>query len=100
MPEETSEEAILALAPRAKYWHCKNLVRVHIPENRHAIFLRVPLPDGQIDYRFAIHSMDDAGYDGYLAVEGAQTGDALYADRRSFDYVQSVFSDIEADKTD
>lgn len=100
VPEETSEEAILALAPRSKYWHCKNLVRVHIPENRHAIFLRVPLPDGQIDYRFAIHSMDDAGYDGYLAVEGAQTGDALYADQRSFDYVQSVFSDIEADKTD
>jgi sugar phosphate isomerase/epimerase len=95
-PDETPEEAILALAPRSKYWHCKNLIRVHIPENRHSIFLRVPLPDGEIDYRFAIHAMIDAGYDGYLAVEGAKTGDALHADRRSLDYVKSVIADLEA----
>jgi sugar phosphate isomerase/epimerase len=95
-PEETSEQAIAALAPRSKYWHCKNLIRVHIPENRHSIFLRVPLPDGEIDYRFAIHAMIDAGYDGYLAVEGAKAGDALHADRRSLDYVKSVIADLEA----
>ncbi len=95
-PEETSEQAIAALAPRSKYWHCKNLIRVHIPENRHSIFLRVPLPDGEIDYRFAIHAMHEAGYDGYLAVEGAKAGDALYADRRSLEYVKEVIGDVQA----
>ena len=94
-PEETSEDAIVALAPRAGYWHCKNLHRVHIPENRHAIFIRVPLSDGEIDYRFAISAMHDAGFDGYLAVEGAMQGDQLTADRRSFDYVTGLLAELE-----
>ena len=94
-PEETSDDAILALAPRSAYWHCKNLRRVHIPENEHAIFIRVPLPDGEIDYRFAISAMHEAGFDGYLAVEGATHGDQLHADRRSFEYVKGVLAEVE-----
>jgi sugar phosphate isomerase/epimerase len=96
IPEETSEAAILALAPRAKYWHCKNLRRVHIPENRHTIFLRVPLPDGDIDYRFAISAMVAAGYQGYLAVEGMQLGDHLTADGRSAAYAKQILTDLGA----
>ena len=94
-PEETSEQAILALAPRSKYWHCKNLRRIHVPEVEHSYFVRVPLPDGDIDYRFAISAMADAGFDGYLAIEGATDGDQLYADRRSIEYVRSVLAEIE-----
>ena len=93
-PDETSEEAILALAPRSKYWHCKNLRRIHVPEVEHSYFVRVPLPDGDIDYRFAISAMADAGFDGYLAIEGATDGDQLYADRRSIEYVRSVLAEI------
>lgn len=95
VPEETSEEAILALGPHSRYWHCKNLQRVNIPENEHSIFIRVPLPDGEIDYRFAIAGTYDAGFDGYLAVEGATSGDQLTADRRSSEYVRQVLSEIE-----
>ncbi len=94
-PEETSEEAIVALAPRAGYWHCKNLHRVHIPENRHSVFVRVPLSEGEIDYRFAVSAMHDAGFDGYLAVEGAMQGDQLMADRRSFDYVTGLLAELD-----
>ncbi len=94
VPEETSEHAIVALAPRARYWHCKNLKRVHIPENRHTIFLRVPLPDGDIDYRFAISAMVAAGYAGYLAIEGAQLGDHLTADGRSIAYVKQILAEL------
>ena len=93
-PDETSEQAILALAPRSKYWHCKNLRRIHVPEVEHSYFVRVPLPDGDIDYRFAISAMADAGFDGYLAIEGATDGDQLYADRRSIAYVRSVLAEI------
>ena len=95
IPEESTEDAIAALAPRSKYWHCKNLHRVHIPENEHSIFIRVPLPDGEIDYRFAISAMHDAGFDGYLAVEGMTQGDQLTADRRSLEYVKQVIREVE-----
>ena len=94
-PEETSEEAILALAPRSKYWHCKNLRRIHVPEVESSYFVRVPLPDGDIDYRFAISAMADAGFDGFLAIEGATDGDQLTADRRSIEYVRGILAGIE-----
>ena len=89
-PEESAEAAIVALAGRAKYWHCKNLKRVHIPDLRRSFFLRVPLPDGDIDYRFAIAAMQAARYKGYLAVEGAQTGDQLTQDGQSAAYVRKL----------
>jgi len=93
-PEETAEAAIVALAPRSTYWHCKNLRRIHIPELRRAIFQRVPLPDGDLDYRFAVAAMADAGYRGYLAVEGAREGDQLSADGRSAAYARALLAEI------
>jgi len=96
-PEETSEAAIVALAPRSVYWHCKNLRRVHLVDLHRSIFQRVPLPDGDIDYRFAITAMREAGYSGYLAVEGAQFGDQLTADRRSAEYVRTIVAELEGD---
>ncbi len=95
VPEETSEAAILALAPRAKYWHCKNLMRIHIPQLNQAIFQRVPLPDGEIDYRFAITAMHAAGYAGYLAIEGLQLGDQIAGDGRSADYARGILRELE-----
>ncbi len=93
-PEETCEEAIVALAPRAKYWHCKQLHRVHVPELERAYFLKVPLPDGEIDYRFAISAMVEAGYQGYLAVEGCREGDQTYRDGLSVAYCRSILRDL------
>jgi sugar phosphate isomerase/epimerase len=95
-PEETAEAAIVALAPRSVYWHCKNLIRLHIPELRRAFFQRVPLPDGDVDYRFAIAAMLDAGYAGYLAIEGAREGDALSKDRRGMEYVRQILAELAA----
>jgi sugar phosphate isomerase/epimerase len=54
----------------------------------------VPLDDGDIDYRFAISAMVDAGYKGYLAVEGSNLGDQLTHDKRSADYVRGVLKDL------
>ena len=92
-PEETAEAAIVALAPRAVYWHCKNLHRIHIPELHRSVYQRVALPDGDLDYRFAIAAMRDAGYDGYLAIEGVQHGDQLTQDGRSLRYVQELLGE-------
>jgi sugar phosphate isomerase/epimerase len=95
-PDETAEAAIVALAPRSVYWHCKNLRRLHIPEHHRSYFQRVPLPDGDLDYRFAIAAMLDARYDGYLAIEGAREGDQLSQDRRGTDYVCGLLRELGA----
>ena len=61
VPEETMEQCISALAAHSKYWHCKALNRVHVPEIDHSYYIRVPLPDGDIDYRFAISANGGGG---------------------------------------
>jgi sugar phosphate isomerase/epimerase len=94
VPEEDTETAIKALAPVAAYWHCKNLLRVHHPENERAVFLRVPLSDGEIDYRFAITAMAKARYQGYMAIEGIPHGDQFYADARSLEYAQTLWAEV------
>lgn len=94
VPEETGEACIIALAPRAVYWHCKNFRRTHIPELQRSYFGRVPLPDGEIDYRFAVAAMHAAGYAGYVAVEGVPLGDQLTQDARSADYCRTLFRDL------
>lgn len=92
-PEESSEAAIVAMAPKSKYWHCKSLKVVHYPQLQKAIYLRVPLDIGDIDYRFAVSAMLDAGYSGYMAIEGANTGDQLTQDRRSAEYARQLIKD-------
>ena len=94
-PEESSEECIAALAPHSKYWHCKSLQRVHIPELNHSYYIRTALPDGDIDYRFALSAMHEACYDGYFALEGTNTGDQLHKDRRSVEYVKGILAELD-----
>jgi sugar phosphate isomerase/epimerase len=96
IPEESSEDAIVALAPYAKYWHCKNLYRFYIPDIERSLFMKVPLSDGDIDYRFAISAMLAAEYDGYLAVEGVRAGDQFDLDGRSVTYVKSLLAELGA----
>lgn len=95
IPEESCEDAIVALAPHVNYWHCKSLYRVHIPELETAIYVQVPLPDGEIDYRFAIAALLDVDYDGYLAIEGVRYGDGFHQDGVSVAYVKSVLAELE-----
>lgn len=95
VPEESCEAAITALAPHAKYWHCKNMYRVHVPQLESAIFLRVPLPDGEIDYRFALTAMYRANYQGCIAIEGVRFGDQLTADGTSAAYVRRILRELE-----
>ncbi len=95
VPEEDYDDAIDALAPISKYWHCKNLHRIYHPENQRSVFVRVPLQDGDIDYRYAISAMADAGYSGYMAIEGAQLGDQWHKDGSSLEYAKKIWSEFE-----
>ena len=97
-PEESSEDAILAMAPHAIYWHCKNVTRIPLPREGYTVFVRNALPDGEIDYRFAVAAMLDAGYDGCLAIEGNIYGDQLYIDGRSAAYAKSLIEELGGDR--
>jgi len=94
VPEESIEACIAAVAPRSKYWHCKQLMRLHVPDLHKAYYLQTPLPDGDIDYRFSISAMVEAGYNGFLAVEGCRGGDALYRDGKSVSYVKGILKEL------
>lgn len=93
VPEEDFDQAILAMAPVSKYWHCKNLLRVYHPENNRSVYLRVPLSDGEIDYRFAITAMTNSNYSGYMAIEGTTLGDQWEQDLKSINYAKSVLKE-------
>ena len=82
------------VAPISIYWHSKNLMRVNHPENNRTVFLRVPLPDGDVDYRYAISAMADAGFSGYMAIEGTQIGDQWEKDRRSIEYAKAIWAEV------
>jgi sugar phosphate isomerase/epimerase len=92
-PEESCEAAIVALAAHTKYWHCKNLYRVNVPDLRRSVFLQVPLPEGEIDYRFALSALCGAGYTGHVAIEGIRLGDQFARDRASAEYMRGLFAE-------
>ena len=94
VPEESLDDCIRKLATISVYWHCKNLFRVYHPEMQRSVFLRVPLPDGEIDYRFALSAMRAAGYSGYMPIEGASTGDQFHADQKSLTYAKAVWTEL------
>ena len=94
-PEETFENCIDNVASISNYWHCKNLQTVYHPENERSVFIRVPLPDGEIDYRYAMTSLTNAGYEGYMAIEGTQNGDQFYKDYQSISYAKNVIKSLD-----
>ncbi len=95
-PEETPEQAVDAVAPLSVYWHCKNVVRVHHPENERAVAWKVSLPDGEMDYRYLMSAMIKANYSGYVAIEGGRMGDQWHIDSRSLAYLKSLETELSA----
>ena len=95
VPDESWEDFFSALAPYTNYWHCKNVHRVHIPELNFSTLLYTSLSDGDINYRFAVKAMADAGFDGCLTLEGAVSGDQLNEDRKNAVYARSLIDDLK-----
>jgi sugar phosphate isomerase/epimerase len=94
-PGETWREAIDNLAPRANYWHVKNLRRIEIP-GRGPHLIRRALHEGEIDYRWAVSVMHAAGFDGYVVVEGPGSGDHLRAVEEGRLYIKYLLDEIKA----
>jgi sugar phosphate isomerase/epimerase len=93
-PGETWREAIERLAPRANYWHVKNLRRIEIP-GRDPYLVRRALHEGEIDYRWAVSVMHAAGFEGYVVVEGPGSGDHLRACEEGRLYIRYLLDEIK-----
>jgi sugar phosphate isomerase/epimerase len=92
--EETPEDNVNNLADICVYWHCKNVVRVNHPEDERSIAWKVSLADGEMDYRYLMTAMVQAGYDGYVAIEGGRVGDQFEMDTRSLNYMRGLESEV------
>jgi hypothetical protein len=49
-----------------------------------------------MDYRFLMTAMVQAGYDGYVAIEGGRVGDQFEMDTRSLNYMRRLESEVRA----
>ena len=94
VPEEPWYEAVERVAGRVTLWHVKNVQRVHVPELQRSVFTHAALDEGDIDYRWALGRLVEAGFDGYISIEGAGPGDLLAFAARGKAYLDALLSDL------
>lgn len=92
VPPESWQDALRALAPRANLWHVNNMQRVHFPEISRAAFVERPLSAGDVDYRWAVATMQAAGFDGWVVIEHKGTGDAFECIAEGRDYLARILA--------
>lgn len=72
--ESPWQESLAHLAPvSGGIWHLKNVRQRTTPEGHQ--FVDASLGDGDIDYRAAVATMGNAGFQGWLSIERAGAGD-------------------------
>ena len=97
VPEETWAETIENTASRMIFWHIKNMRRVYLPELDRSVFIRTNVPDGEIDFRYAVEVAHAAGFAGYISVEGnmGTVGDDFHHSEISIRYLRSIIEGLE-----
>jgi sugar phosphate isomerase/epimerase len=93
-PPESWRDTVDALAPHVTYWHLKNYQRLEHPAAGLVLSAPCALGEGEIDYRSALHTVTAAGYRGPLCLEH-YGGDALWAMRRSHEYLDTLLAELE-----
>ncbi len=96
-PEEAWQDAVVRLAKRVKLWHVKNVLRIALPEEHRTLFVHASLDAGDIDYRWALARLVEAGFDGWISLEGAGPGDWLAFAARGKAYLDDLLADASED---
>ena len=96
VPEETWYESVKRLAGRVRFWHVKNIQRIHVAEVRRSFWVHAAVGEGDIDYRWALGMLMAAGFDGCVSIEGAGPGDLLAYAERGKRYLDSLVAEVEA----
>src|SRR5262249_23319991 len=73
---ESWRAALLNGAPATNFWHVKSTTRRFDPATGRYHTRGATLRDGEIDYRWALTKLVEAGFDGWISVESGG-GDAL-----------------------
>ena len=95
-PEEDWRETLRLLAPHANLWHVKNVRRVELEPGQRAAYIGTSLGEGDIDHRWAVAGMRQAGFAGWVSIERGGGGDALAELRAGLAYLRSdLFRDDE-----
>ena len=70
--------------------------RVYLPEANRSVFIRTNVPDGEIDYRYAVETAHAAGFAGYISVEGnmGTVGDDFHHSAISIGYLRSIIQGL------
>ena len=97
IPEESWADTIQNTAGKMIFWHIKNMRRVFLPEANRSVFIRTNVPDGEIDYRYAVEVAHAAGFDGFISVEGnmGTVGDDFHHSAISIGYLRSIIEGLE-----
>ena len=97
IPEESWADTIQNTAGKMNFWHIKNMRRVYLPEANRSVFIRTNVPDGEIDYRYAVEVAHAAGFAGYISVEGnmGTVGDDFHHSAISIGYLRSIIEGLE-----
>ena len=97
IPEESWADTIQNTAGKMIFWHIKNMRRVYLPELDRSVFIRTNVPDGEIDFRYAIEVAHAAGFAGYISVEGnmGTVGDDFHHSAISIGYLRSIIQGLE-----
>jgi len=91
-PTEDWRTALLALAPATNFWHVKSCTRRYVPETGRYRSGRASLRDGDIDHRWALTKLVEAGFDGWISVESGG-GDALRQAEGDLRYLRGLIED-------
>ena len=92
MPDDTWQQTIERLAPLTNLWHINNLQRVHFPDVERAAFVEAPLATGDVDYRWALQVVQDAGFDGWVVIENKSSTDTFELSRLGLDYMRNLLA--------
>lgn len=88
-PVEPWAEMIALCAPFAGYWHVKNYMRMEDSQTGQILTHPAPMLGGTINYRAAIATVLDHGYNAPFLVEH-YGGDGLYVCAENRDYIRRI----------
>ena len=89
---ESWRTAVERMAAATNFWHVKSNTRRYDPATGRYEAGRATLRSGDIDYRWALSKLADAGFDGWISVESGG-GDALHTAAEDMRYLRSLIAD-------
>lgn len=83
------DDALFEIGDKLYYVHLKNIIKLTGGGR-----IRVGLGDGEINNRYLVKKLKDAGYTGHICIEAPRQGDREWFAQQDLTYIKSVIKDI------